>query len=58
MEVRIFDDKNTLGKEAAAKGATYIRKAIAKNGHANVTLNIPLSQDPYRHDNDDRLQTR
>ena len=44
MEVKIFDDKNTLGKAAAAKGATYIRKAIAKNGHANVIIATGASQ--------------
>ena len=44
MEVKIFDDKNTLGKAAATKGATYIRKAIAKNGHANVIIATGASQ--------------
>ncbi len=44
MEVKIFDDKDTLGKAAAAKGATYIRKAIAKNGHANVIIATGASQ--------------
>ena len=37
MEVKIFDDKNTLG-QAAAKGAVYIRKAIAERGHANIIV--------------------
>lgn len=44
MEVKIFDDKNTLGQAAADKGATYIRKAIAERGHANIIVATGASQ--------------
>lgn len=44
MEVKIFDDKNTLGQAAADKGAAYIRKAIAERGHANIIVATGASQ--------------
>ena len=31
MEVQIFQDKNSLGRAAAARGAAYIREALEKN---------------------------
>lgn len=44
MEVKIFDDKNTLGAAAAAKGATYIRQALKAKGHANIIVATGASQ--------------
>ena len=44
MEVKIFDDKISLGQAAAAKGASYIRKAIADKGFANIIVATGASQ--------------
>lgn len=43
-KVTICPDKNVLGREAAACGAEYIRKAIAANGTANVIIATGASQ--------------
>ncbi len=44
MEVRIFDDKQTLGQAAAARGAEYIRQALRQRGRANIILATGASQ--------------
>ena len=44
MNVRIFDDKQTLGAAAAAAGAEKLRAAIARKGSANVILATGASQ--------------
>ncbi len=44
MEVQIFQDKNSLGKAAAARGAAYIREALRKNGRANIIVATGASQ--------------
>ena len=44
MEVIISDTKESLGKEAAVKGAGLIRKAIAEKGEANIILATGTSQ--------------
>ncbi len=44
MEVQIFQDKNSLGKAAAARGAAYIREALKKNGRANIIVATGASQ--------------
>lgn len=43
-KVTICPDKNELGRQAAACGAEYIRKAIAANGTANVIIATGASQ--------------
>ena len=44
MEVQIFQDKNSLGRAAAARGAAYIREALEKNGRANIIVATGASQ--------------
>lgn len=44
MKVRIFDDKVTLGKAAAAAGAEKIRTALRNRGRANIILATGASQ--------------
>lgn len=44
MQVKIFDDKISLGEAAAKAGAEKIRKAIAGNGRANIILATGASQ--------------
>ena len=44
MKVRIFDDKVTLGKAAAAAGAEKIRAALRNRGRANIILATGASQ--------------
>ena len=43
-KVTICPDKNELGRQAAACGAQYIRKALADNGIANVIIATGASQ--------------
>ncbi len=44
MEVRIFDDKNTLGAAAAACGAGFIREALREKGRAAIIVATGASQ--------------
>lgn len=44
MQVKIFDDKVSLGAAAAKAGAEKIRKALADNGKANIILATGASQ--------------
>ncbi len=44
MKVRIFDDKISLGKAAAAAGAEKVRAALKKQGFANIILATGASQ--------------
>ena len=44
MEVQIFQDKNSLGRAAAARGAAYIREALEKNGRAHIIVATGASQ--------------
>jgi glucosamine-6-phosphate deaminase len=44
MQVRTFDDKQQLGKLAAADGAVAIRRAIAERGSANIIVATGASQ--------------
>jgi glucosamine-6-phosphate deaminase len=44
MQVRTFDDKQQLGKQAAADGAVAIRRAIAERGSANIIVATGASQ--------------
>lgn len=44
MKVRISPDKQTLGAEAAACGAGYIRRAISARGVANIIVATGASQ--------------
>ena len=44
MQVKIFDDKVSLGTAAAKAGAEKIRKALADNGKANIILATGASQ--------------
>jgi glucosamine-6-phosphate deaminase len=44
MEIIISDDKVTLGKKAAMKGAEIIRQAIKENGEANIIVATGASQ--------------
>ncbi|NOY78657.1 MAG: glucosamine-6-phosphate deaminase [Calditrichaeota bacterium] len=44
MDVLIFDSKEEMGKEAAQKGADFIRDAIAEKGEANIILATGASQ--------------
>ena len=44
MDVKIYNDKFELGKNAAKLGAEKIRAAIAKKGYANVILATGASQ--------------
>lgn len=44
MEIVISENKQILGKEAALRGAEFIRKAIRDNGVANIILATGASQ--------------
>lgn len=44
MDIRIHDDKTSLGAAAAAEGAAGIRQALAKRARANVILATGASQ--------------
>ncbi len=44
MEIIISENKEELGKKAAAKGAQLIREAIIKNGNANIIVATGASQ--------------
>ncbi|HPY90379.1 MAG TPA: glucosamine-6-phosphate deaminase [Lentisphaeria bacterium] len=44
MHVKIFSDKVSLGKAAAATGAGYIRRALAAKGSANLVVATAASQ--------------
>ena len=44
MQVKIFDDKVSLGTAAAKAGAEKIHKALADNGKANIILATGASQ--------------
>ena len=44
MNIIIEQNKDDLGKAAAAKGAVLINKAIAENGIANIILATGASQ--------------
>ena len=44
MEVLVFKTKEEMGSKAAADGATFIRLAIKKQGHANIILATGASQ--------------
>ena len=44
MHTEIFNDKFSLGKAAAAKAASFIQKAIAAKGKANIILATGASQ--------------
>jgi glucosamine-6-phosphate deaminase len=44
MQIRTFDDKQQLGKAAAAEGAAAIRRAIIDRGEANIIVATGASQ--------------
>ncbi len=44
MLIRILDDKPSLGAFMAKEGASLIRQAIAKDGHANIIVATGASQ--------------
>ncbi len=44
MQIRTFDDKQQLGKQAAADGAAAIRRAIQERGEANMIVATGASQ--------------
>ena len=44
MVVRVFEERNSLGQEAAAQATTAIRDAIAKRGRARVVAASAASQ--------------
>ncbi len=44
MDIKIFDDKLSLGQAAAAQAATAIRQAIATNNHARIIAATGMSQ--------------
>lgn len=44
MDIRVHDDKVTLGKAAAAEGSAAIKAALAERGAANVILATGASQ--------------
>jgi glucosamine-6-phosphate deaminase len=44
MQIRTFDDKQQLGKAAAAEGAAAIRRAIEDRGEANIIVATGASQ--------------
>lgn len=44
MEIIISENKQELGKKAAEKGASLIRKAIQENGEANIIVATGVSQ--------------
>lgn len=44
MQIRIFDDKNALGREAATQAATIIRWALAARGTARILVATGASQ--------------
>jgi glucosamine-6-phosphate deaminase len=44
MQIRTFDTKQQLGKQAAADGAAVIRRAISQRGAANIIVATGASQ--------------
>lgn len=44
MEIIISQTKQELGKQAAQKGAEFIRNAIAERGEANIIVATGASQ--------------
>jgi glucosamine-6-phosphate deaminase len=44
MQIRTFDDKQQLGKQAAADGAVAIRRAIQERREANIIVATGASQ--------------
>jgi glucosamine-6-phosphate deaminase len=44
MNIRVFDDKGTLGREAAAQAAGVIRRAISERGAARILVATGQSQ--------------
>jgi glucosamine-6-phosphate deaminase len=44
MQIRIFDDKNALGREAATQAATIIRRTLAARGTARILVATGGSQ--------------
>jgi glucosamine-6-phosphate deaminase len=44
MELRVFDDKLSLGKAAAEQAGTEIRRAVAERAHARVVAATAASQ--------------
>lgn len=44
MQIRIFDDKQTLGAEAASLGVRAINEALEARGHANIVVATGASQ--------------
>lgn len=44
MQIRIHPDKQALGRAMASEGASLIRQAIARDGHANIIVATGASQ--------------
>lgn len=44
MKIRVFSDKVTLGRQAAAQAAEIIRQAIAERGHCRILVGTGGSQ--------------
>jgi glucosamine-6-phosphate deaminase len=44
MQIRTFDNKQDLGKQAAAEGAAAVRRAIKERGSANIIVATGASQ--------------
>ncbi|MBA3443198.1 MAG: 6-phosphogluconolactonase, partial [Pyrinomonadaceae bacterium] len=44
MNVKVFDDKTALGKEAALQAAAAIRRAVAQKGTARIIAATGASQ--------------
>lgn len=44
MELKIFDNKDAMGKQAAADGARLLREALAARGRANIIVATGASQ--------------
>jgi len=47
MDIRVFDDKNALGKAAADHAASAIRRAILDRGHARIVAATAASQKEF-----------
>lgn len=47
MLLRVFNDKNSLGKAAAEQAATAIRRAFADRGHARIIAATAASQKEF-----------
>ncbi len=44
MDIAVFDDKQTLGQQAARRGADLIRQALAERGQASIIVATGASQ--------------